>query len=212
MPVTRVLYRNDEVAPEFLTRELCADDRDVTMRLARAELEFAYVSAALSPAAKLELFKMIGDYRSRVRGVPEGVTPLFFGPLTLSHDDQVERRSNPTFARARRRSDCGQVQLKLSSSADLRRRILSAIRLSGLSTGDFAVSVLGVDTRTVQRYLAGEKVPDSRRTWLDRLESVEADEGGVRITLRAGARNAQRAHNNAPRVLEGVAAGDDNST
>lgn len=210
MPVTRVLYRNEELAPEFLTRELCADDRDVTMRLARAELEFAYVAAALSPGARLDLFKMIGDYRSRVRGIPEGVTPLFFGPLTLSHDDQVDRRSNPTFARARRRTDCGPVQLRLSSSSELRRQVRSIIRLSGLSKTRFAEAI-GIDHRTLQRYLAGSPVPDSRRNWLERVESVEADEAGVRITLRAGGVSRWE-RNNAPRVLEGVAAGDDNST
>lgn len=57
---------------------------------------------------------------------------------------------------------------------------------TGLSIRDFAHYVLGRDDRTLQRYLAGGRIPESQWVWLDRLEWVEVRGPLVLVAIRAG--------------------------
>ena len=71
-------------------------------------------------------------------------------------------------------------------SADYAQALLSsAVAASGLSLVAFA-GVLGVDGRTLRRWLSGEvKIPASRRRWLERLVRVEVTSSSVTVRLRA---------------------------
>jgi hypothetical protein len=52
------------------------------------------------------------------------------------------------------------------------------IHASGLPVSAFALVVLGRSPRTVQRWLAGETMPDTVARYLDALESVTRDDWG----------------------------------
>jgi hypothetical protein len=86
--------------------------------------------------------------------------------------------------RADRQVSCSPVQLELSRRAQLRRRLRGLIDASGLPIVVFGEWVLGRDPRTVQRWLAGEKIPHSAAIWIDRLELVELRGGSLVLELR----------------------------
>lgn len=65
------------------------------------------------------------------------------------------------------------------SPNDRLRRLIEA---SGLSARRFAFDVLSRDERTVRRWLAGETIPESAATWLERI-SVVVTPKRVRIVV-----------------------------
>lgn len=79
---------------------------------------------------------------------------------------------------------CPPVQLELSRATRLRKRLRSLIDSSGLPIVVFGEWVLGRDPRTLQRWLAGEKIPQSAAVWVERLELVELRGGSLVIELR----------------------------
>lgn len=79
---------------------------------------------------------------------------------------------------------CPPVQLSLSRSTRIRQRLRVLIDSSGLPIVVFCEWVLGRDPRTLQRWLAGEKIPHSASVWLERLELVELRGGTLVIELR----------------------------
>jgi len=83
-----------------------------------------------------------------------------------------------------RATDCPPLSLELSRSTRLRKRLRSLIDSSGLPIVVFGEWVLGRDPRTVQRWLAGEKIPHSAAVWIERLELVELRGGSLMIELR----------------------------
>lgn len=81
-------------------------------------------------------------------------------------------------------ANCPPVLLELSRSTRLRKKLHSLIDSSGLPIVVFCEWVLGRDPRTLQRWLAGEKIPQSAAVWVDRLELVELRGGTLVIELR----------------------------
>lgn len=79
---------------------------------------------------------------------------------------------------------CPPAQLELSRATQLRKRLRSLIDSSGLPIVVFGEWVLGRDPRTLQRWLAGEKIPQSAAVWVERLELVELRGGSLVIELR----------------------------
>lgn len=79
---------------------------------------------------------------------------------------------------------CPPQQLELSRATQLRKRLRSLIDSSGLPIVVFGEWVLGRDPRTLQRWLAGEKIPQSAAVWVERLELVELRGGSLVIELR----------------------------
>lgn len=79
---------------------------------------------------------------------------------------------------------CGVVELALSRGTRLRKRLRSQIDYAGLPVVVFGEWVLGRDPRTLQRWLAGEKIPHSAAIWIDRLQSVELRGGTLILELR----------------------------
>lgn len=79
---------------------------------------------------------------------------------------------------------CPPVVLTVSRSTRLRLRLRSLIDSSGLPIVVFGEWVLGRTPRTLQRWLAGEKIPHSASVWLERLELVELRGGTLVIELR----------------------------
>ena len=60
----------------------------------------------------------------------------------------------------------------------------ATIEASGLSIREWAAVVAaGRDARTVERWLAGEPMPEAARRWLERLVRVELRGGDVVITV-----------------------------
>lgn len=63
-------------------------------------------------------------------------------------------------------------------------RLRDLIEASGLSASRFARDVVGRDVRTVQRWLAGDPIPDSAADWLERLDAVRVHAKSVTLRLR----------------------------
>lgn len=79
---------------------------------------------------------------------------------------------------------CAPLQLSLSRNSQLRKRLRAQIGYAGLPIVVFAGWVLGRDPRTLQRWLAGEKIPQSAAIWIERLERVELRGGTLFLELR----------------------------
>lgn len=70
------------------------------------------------------------------------------------------------------------------SDAEMLRALIDRV---GLSARRFAREVLaGRDERTVRRWLAGDTMPDQVREWLQCLDKVTEEMGGLTIRLRWG--------------------------
>lgn len=83
---------------------------------------------------------------------------------------------------------CRPVVLELSRSARLRRKLRQLIDSSGIPISVFAEWVFGRDSRTLQRWLAGSKIPESVSIWIERLELVELNGGRLILALKWGER------------------------
>ena len=81
-------------------------------------------------------------------------------------------------------SVCPPIKLQLSRATQLRRKLRALICCARLPVVVFGEWVLGRDPRTVQRWLAGDKIPHSAALWIDRLQSVELRGGTLTIQLR----------------------------
>lgn len=79
---------------------------------------------------------------------------------------------------------CPPIQLELSRSTRLRKKLRAQICYSGLPVVVFAEWVFGRDGRTLQRWLTGEKIPHCAAIWIDRLQSVELQGGTLVVQLR----------------------------
>jgi len=62
-------------------------------------------------------------------------------------------------------------------------RLSALIAESGLSQQAFAGLVLGRDSRSLRRYLAGEPIPETLAAWLARVERVDVQPDRVRIVV-----------------------------
>lgn len=83
----------------------------------------------------------------------------------------------------------GRVQLVVPGDRALippLERMLAVMREARLSQRELAEWVMGRDTRTVQRYFSGGRIPWSQRQWLRRLQWVGVDGELVRIHVARG--------------------------
>lgn len=79
---------------------------------------------------------------------------------------------------------CPPLQLELSRATRLRKKLRSLIDSSGLPIVVFGEWVFGRDPRTLQRWLAGEKIPHSAAIWIERLELVQLQGGRLYLALQ----------------------------
>ena len=95
--------------------------------------------------------------------------------------------------RPRRRIDPDQLELAWElvipdgrgHQARARDNLREIFARTGWSQHRFAGAVLGCHERTLQRYLAGGRIPEDRAVWLNRLEAAAEHGDRVLIIVRA---------------------------
>lgn len=89
-------------------------------------------------------------------------------------------------------SSCGPTQLTLSATGEVRRKLRAMVHASQLSPREIA-SALGLADRTIERHMqVGHKMSRERRSWYDRLESIDVDGSMIHIVVRRVAPTRKR--------------------
>jgi hypothetical protein len=78
-----------------------------------------------------------------------------------------------------RSRDCGAQSLEISRAVKVRRKLEELLWSSRIPLTVFAEWVFGRDPRTLQRWRAGAKIPESAAVWIERLRKVELVGGGI---------------------------------